>query len=204
MRAIVTQSSTDESKLESAGYLIRGMKSLSTKWMPISLKAFADADNRRNAMDQQRLAVALTRVVLYAIVVELVVKHLWENENDETAEYTHNVHELFSQLDKKTQRSIEELYEDCCRAYTRAIQVGRQQHDEKAVGVEMASLDEALQWNETTVRDFKYEMRPTGHRSVPTGVFWDSETMWVLPPELPIFAIELTHWATRHSPRSRS
>ena len=46
-------------------------------------------------------------VVLYAIVVELVVKHVWEQELATTAEHTHNVHKLFKQLRPETRTEIE-------------------------------------------------------------------------------------------------
>ena len=48
------------------------------------------------------------------------------------------------------------------------------------------------------MRDLKYEMTLSG-RSVPTGIFWNPERIWVLPSTFPNFAIELTRWAARHS-----
>ena len=53
----------------------------------------------------------------------------------------------------------------------------------------MANLEEALQWNQGAVKDLKYEMTPRG-RSVPTGLFWDSDYVWVVPSAFPNFAIE--------------
>ena len=88
----------------------------------------------------------------------------------------------------------------CCQAYTDAIAAGQQQHGAEAVAVNMASLEEALRWNGEAVKNLKYEMAPRG-RSVPTGMFWSSDHMWVVPRgTFPNFAIELTRWASGRDP----
>ena len=147
------------------------------------------------AMDRQRLAAGLTRVVLYAIVVELVVKHLWEEEHGTNAKYTHNIHKLFGELEPETQEQIRAIYDECCREYDAAVQAGRQQLGHEAVAVKMANLEEALQWNEQAIKDFKYDLTPRG-KSVPTGMFWDSNTYWVLSSKFKNFAVEVTDWAS--------
>ena len=141
------------------------------------------------------MGTALTRVVLYAIVIELVVKHLWEEECGTEAPHTHNVHGLFGELKPETQHQIRTIYDACCREYEAAIKAGKQQHGPEAVAVNMANLEEALQWNEQAVKDFKYDLTPRG-QSVPTGMFWDSELLWVAPPRFKNFAIEVTHWVS--------
>ena len=108
------------------------------------------------------------------------VKHIWEQQQGKTAKYRHDVHCLFQQLEPKTQRDVLALYDKCCRAYKKAIQTGKQQHGSETVAVDMANLEEALQWNQHAMRDLKYEMTPSG-RSVPTGIFWNSKHLWVLP-----------------------
>ena len=55
-------------------------------------------------------------------------------------------------------------------------------------------LKNALDWNNDAIKNFKYDLTPRG-RSVPTGMFWSSETMWVVPNKFPNFAVELTRWA---------
>ena len=187
------------SKLDSANLLILGMEGLRPgRVVPVSQAAVEDAGAVSDAVDQQRLGAALTCAVLYAIVVELVVKHIWEQQQGKTAKYRHDVHCLFQQLEPKTQRDVLALYDKCCRAYKKAIQTGKQQHGSETVAVEMANLEEALHWNKNTMKNFKYEMTLQG-RNVPTGIFWTSETHWVLPSTFPNFAIELTRWAAGHS-----
>ena len=187
------------SKLDSANLLILGMEGLRPSgWLPVSQAAVEDAGTEKDARERQEYGVAHTCIVLYAIVVELVVKHIWEQQQGKTAKYRHDVHCLFQQLEPKTQRDVLALYDKCCRAYKKAIQTGKQQHGSETVAVEMANLEEALHWNKNTMKNFKYEMTLQG-RSVPNGIFWTSETHWVLPSTFPNFAIELTRWAAGHS-----
>ena len=145
-------------------------------------------------MDQQSLGAALTNAVLYAVVVELVVKHLWEQEHGKTAKHTHDVHQLFRALSSQTRGDVEALYNTCCCEYKTAVHVGKQKLGSRAVAVDMANLDEALKWNQDAVKNLKYELTPRG-RSVPTGLFWDPDHVWVLPTNFRNFAIDLARWA---------
>ena len=191
--------STHGSKFCAASLLILGMEGLRPgRLLPISQAAIGDAGSVNAALDRQRIGAALTSAVLYAVVVELVVKHMWEQEHGKTAEHSHDVHRLFRALSSQTQRDVEALYNNCCVEYKASVQAGTQQHDSGAVAVDMANLEEALQWNQGAVKDLKYEMTPRG-RSVPTGLFWDSDHVWVVPSAFPNFAIELARWAARHS-----
>ena len=187
------------SKLDSANLLILGMEGLRPgRLVPVSQAAVEDAGTKKDAFERQKYAVAHTCIVLYAIVVELVVKHIWEQQQGKTAKYHHDVHCLFKKLRSDTRCYIESLYDECCVPYKNAIQVGTRQHGSNAVAVEMANLEEALHWNKKTMKNFKYEMTLQG-RSVPTGIFWTSETHWVTSSTFPNFAIKLTRWAARHS-----
>ena len=167
--------------------------------VPVSRAAVVETGSVDDALDRQRLGTALTSVVLYPIVVELVLKHLWEQERGTTAARSHDVHGLFEQLGPETRRAVGALYAGCCQAYTDAIASGQRQHGAEAVAVNMASLEEALRWNGEAVKNLKYEMAPRG-RSVPTGMFWSSDHMWVVPGTFPNFAIELTRWAAGRDP----
>ena len=95
-------------------------------------------------MDRQKIGAALTNAVLYAVVVELVVKHIWEQEHGKEAEYTHDVHRLFRALSSQTQRDVEGLYHTCCSEYEAAVVAGKREHGPRAVAVKMANLDEAF------------------------------------------------------------
>lgn len=191
-----SQNAPHGSKLDSASLLILGMEGLRPgDLMPVSKAAVDAASTLNDAVDRQRIGTALTCAVLYPIVVELILKHIWEQEQGKSAACNHNVHSLFVQLRPETRRDVEALYDQCCRAYKCAIDIGQQQHGAAIMAVDMASLEEALRWNEEAVKNLKYEMTPRG-QSVPTGIIWSSKHIWVVPGTFPNFAIELTRWAT--------
>ena len=193
------QNTPHRSKLDSASLIILGMEGLRPgDLIPVSQAAVDAAGTLSDAADRQRFGIALTCAVLYPIVVELVVKHIWEQEHARVAKHNHDVHTLFLQLRLETRSDIEALYDRCCRAYKSAIDIGQKQHGAAAVAVNMANLEEALQWNKEAVKNLKYEMTPRG-KSVPTGIFWSSKRVWVVPGTFPNFAIELTRWAASRS-----
>ena len=55
---------------------------------------------------------------------------------------------LFQALSSQTLREVEALYNSCCVGYTAAVEAGTRKHGPEAVAVDMADLDDALQWNE--------------------------------------------------------
>ena len=178
--------------------LVLGIEGLQPSGMlPISSRALAEAGTPEVAKDRQIQGAALARVVLYPIVIELVVKHLWEEEcgTGTEAPRNHNVRKLFGDLKSETQRQIRTIYDECRCGYDAAVQTGQQQRGPEAVAVDMTNLEEALQWNEKAIKDFKYDLTPRG-QSVPTGMFWDSNTYWVVLSKFKNFAIELAHWAS--------
>ena len=200
-------SNPQESKLYSATLLIRGMEGLSLgRSVFVPARVIEDAGSVETACSIQVRDNALTRVVLYAIVVELVVKHVWEQEHGRTARYTHRIHELFKELSEETQTEIENLYERCRLpyknwirdVYQRALHAAALNDTRAAVPEDVASLEEALQWNECAMRNLKYTMKPEGP-SVPTGVGWHGDSLVVSSNAVPNFAVELTRWAEQRS-----
>ena len=195
-------SNPQRSKLQSANLLIFGIESL-MRCGVVTPDATKDAGMFEAANDRRILGHALTCVVLYAIVVELVVKHVWEQKHNETAKHDHNVHRLFKQLPRETQSEIEALYDECCRAHQGehrrahqdASRAGLKLPDET---VNLASLEEALQWNAGAMRDFKYELSPQSS-SMPAGFVMYSTGLLIPRDPLPNFAVILTRWAARQS-----
>ena len=186
-------------KLDCAGLLILGIEGLRPgHCVPVSTAAVRDAGSENAALDRQRIGAALTSAVLYAVVVELAVKHIWEQEHGKTAKHSHDVSRLFRALSSETRRKIEILYNKCCVEYKDAVHSGKRQLGPEAVRVDMANLDEALQWNNDAVKNLKYRMTPRGP-SVPTGLLWGSDKLWVVSSTFPNFAIELVRWAARQS-----
>ena len=50
-----------------------------------------------------------------------------------------------------------------------------EQHGWGKIQVEMATLEEALTWNKTAIKDYKYDVRLDG-RAVPCGLIWGGES----------------------------
>jgi len=180
-------------KLHSAELLIEGMEFLRSPIQSMPMEISQDEEAYQENVDHQRLAKALTSAVLYPIVVELILKHLWEKERKKKFPHIHHLRKLFSGLKEETKQDIKSIYNKCCDDYIDVIKKTGEVHGNQEIV--LATFEEALDWNEEAMRNLKYEMTPHG-KCVPTGVMWNSETLWVLPQCFPIFAIELTHWAS--------
>jgi len=180
-------------KIESARMMARAMRRLSPDApIPVPAEKAQDPVSREAVMDRERIAAALTNVALYAIVVELVIKHLWEQKTRcAEAPYHHGTQELFEDLDQTIKDKIAALYDECCADYRRAVLSGGKQHGAAIVDVNLADLEEALKWNESAIRNFKYSLTPSG-KTVPAGMMWGCSNEWVLPGASRNFAIELS------------
>ena len=199
-----SQNTLHRSKLWSASLLTFGMEGLIPRELiPVSATAVNAASSPRQAVDHQRIGMAQTCTVLYSIVVELVLKHTWEQEHEKVALQNHNVHGLFGQMRRETRCEVESLYELCCQEYRTVIGEGQIQHGAEIVAFDLANLEEALRWNEEAVKNLKYELTPRG-KSVPTGIIWSPELLWIVPGNFRNFAIELTRWAVGRSEENSS
>ena len=135
-------------------------------------------------------------IVLYALIVELTIKGLWSYENGRAEpEHTHHIANIFNRLQRGTQTQIKRIYESACERYALVQSEGRQQLGKERFQVEMASLEEALQWNANAMIHLKYDLTPRG-KTVPAGAMWDGETIWILPQDkMPNFGLQLVEWA---------
>ena len=146
--------------------------------------------------ERQKFSCGWTRLVLSALIVELVIKHAWEEANlGHQARYTHDVWNIYTKLPENVKCWIQRIYADCLPPYIDATELGSNQD---IVIATPASFKEALKWNECAVKDLKYEIALPG-KFVPYGVFWNSETIWIPSSDvnLPNYAIELVCWATK-------
>ena len=143
-------------------------------------------------LDRQRYASALTRLVLSTLLVELLVKHVWETARSKESPHNHDILRLVQQLDPSLVQPMREEYDLCVSQYLSALAHGTVSGQQ--VCVEFASFEDALDWNGWAMVHLKYTLRPLG-KAVPYGVFWNSDTHWVLPPSgsLPNFALRLLH-----------
>ncbi len=161
-------------------------------------------ESREDAEDRSRLDFGMTSIVLYALIVELTIKGIWSYENrDAEPEHTHHIANIFNKLQHGTQTQIKRIYESACERYALVLSEGRRQLGKERFQVEMASLEEALQWNANAMIHFKYDLTPRG-KTVPAGAMWDGETIWILPKDkVPNFGLQLVEWAEAELRRRR-
>ena len=136
-------------------------------------------------------------------MVELVLKYVWEQEQEQDAMRDHNIHSLFVQLRPEPQCDVKTLYNQYCQQYKSAIDIGWQHHGAEVMAVDMANFEKALWWNEEAAKNIKYEMTPRG-KSVSTGINWSSKHLWTVPETIPNFAIEMLRWAINRNSKNPS
>ena len=61
---------------------------------------------------EQRLSRGMIAHLDYAIVLELVIKVIWELDNKRPCEHTHNIYKLYGELSEKSKRQIETIYDN--------------------------------------------------------------------------------------------
>ena len=158
-------------------------------------------ESREEAENNSRLDFGVTSIFLYALIVELTIKGLWSYENGGAeAEYTHHIEKRFRELQSGTRAQIEAIYESNREHYTQIVSEGKHQLGEARIQVEMASIEEALQWNAKAMVHLKYDLIPRG-KTVPAGAMWDGETIWFgSEMDMPNFGLQLVDWAAKNTP----
>ena len=154
-------------------------------------------ESREEAETNSKLDNGLVGIVLYTMIVELTIKGLWSYENNgKEPEPTHDIQKIFNQLKRSKKSHIKKIYNKICRSYIQAISVGKQKLGEDNIQVEMASLEEALQWNKDAMVHLQYDLNLKG-KTVPAGAIWDSNRrIWFgNDNNLPNFASALVRWA---------
>ena len=87
----------------------------------------------------------------------------------------HAVVELYSDLAPDTQTAIEAIYERCREQHARVAEAG----SDKTKGVAVASIQEALAWNDEAMVSLKYDLKPKGV-TIPANAMWDGDTIWFM------------------------
>ena len=184
-------------KLEAAKTFIETAMILETCPIPMEIgKSQEDIQKRADEITWHKKKACH---FLYAVIFELAIKIIWEVENGEECEHHHRLLEFYMGLSCEKQSRIKELYD-------RQSSLIRTQEGRQRTGnlvrvndlTEYQSLEEALEANATTVRDFKYDGLYRGKSSVISGVIWNNETdfLGMLPERFIIFPKELLKYAT--------
>ena len=129
-----------------------------------------------DGMDRSRYGMGMGRLVLFAVIVELCIKglRLLEGPTRQIVR-RHVVGELYRDLAADTQAAIEAIYERCREQHAHVVQTG----NDKTEGVALASIQEALAWNDEAMVSLKYDLKPKDV-TVPANAMWDGDTVWFM------------------------
>ena len=135
---------------------------------------------------------------LYAIVFELTIKIIWAVEKGRESYPTHKILQLYNELSCEKQSIIKDWYDNQQLSMMRAIE-GEQGGNQIRLDdlIDFQPLEEALEINEETMIDFKYDGKfPFERRSSAIGsVMWNDKRYWILPPGFVVFPRKLLKYA---------
>ena len=166
---------------------------LSSPFAPV-----AKGQEIQEQLDSHRFQKNIVAHMLCTILVENTIKVLWEVEHNQECEYSHNVNKIYSELGNSTRTEIRNMYDKQTMAFA-AIE-GTMKGKTVKLGeiVQLASLEQALQSNAATMRNFKYDNKFQGKTSVFANAIWDQDTIWVLPSGHKPFAVSLFEYMMDH------
>ena len=133
--------------------------------------------------DSHRLWRKMVAHLLNSIVLEITVKVIWELDNNAACPHTHNIRRLYGELEDKSQQELKQIYDDKA-----ALLAGLGGNDKKGRSirlgelVQLQSLHEALEANEDTIKNFKYDTEFKGKSSAMGSIIWEGDIGWTLPP----------------------
>ena len=108
---------------------------------------------------------AVTGHFLQAVVLELLVKMLFELDMKKQAPFTHNLPKVYKELKASTQKHVEDSY-DLARERKR-------QQFSNIPDVTFGSLADVLRNNEKTVKNFKYDAMGDDSNSAVDAEFYN-------------------------------
>ena len=174
-----------------------------SKGRPVAIQQLEE--NLEESEHFSRIAYAIVRSYLYAIIVELSIKAIWsfEKEGNEP-EYTHDIIKLFRQLKRETQIRIEEIYGTLQIQYNYYLSHMKEHHGKEDFfkHVKIATtVEEAFEWNKVAITEHKYDLIIDG-RTVPCGSLYGltGKQVIILPtPKLSDFSYDLLDFVERQT-----
>lgn len=138
---------------------------------------------REEEIDRQRLSRGKVGHMLCAVALEIAIKVLWELEHRKACRHTHDIKTLYNELNIQSQQQLKKMYDEKMSALA-ALEGTQKDGKHVRIGeiVQFASLKEALDANEDTMRNFKYDNKFTGKSSAMGIMMWNSQRQYVLPP----------------------
>ena len=133
---------------------------------------YVSSDTRENA--EARLADNILRRktvthFLYAMVIEISIKVIWEIEKGETPKYNHDIWSRYTELSPDSQQKIANMYNTQVANINTIVSQCNGEKDRGGrivnITLDLQSLEDALKSNRQTVRDFKYDGKFDGKSS---------------------------------------
>ena len=115
---------------------------------------------------------------LYAVSFEISIKIIWEIEQGESAPYSHNILRLYEELSPASQQKISDMYDSQVSNMKKLIaQIPECAH----YNWDLQSLEDALEVNESVVKNFKYDGEIRGKSSVFCSMMWADDEILISP-----------------------
>ena len=135
--------------------------------------------------DDTVLGKKLVTHFLYAMVFEISIKIIYEIEQGKEAPYHHNILRLYKKLSPASQQKISHLYDvqvsnikdiisKCNGSRNRAGQIVN-------IKLDLQTLEDALEVNEQTVINFKYDGKIKGKSSALCSTMWTDKRIMIIP-----------------------
>ena len=149
---------------------------------------FVSADSQEDA--EARLAENTLRRktvthFLYAMVIEISIKVIWEIEKGNTPEYNHDIWSRYTELSLDSRYKISDLYETQVANINTIVTRCNRQKDNGGrivnITLDLQSLEDALKANEQTVINFKYDGKFEGKSSALCSVMRTDSLIYALP-----------------------
>jgi len=96
------------------------------------------------------LKKGVTAYYLGSVILELIVKILFELDHKKTAPFHHNIFKIYAQLEKNTKNDIEQIYNN-------SIMRRKEAFKNIDTEVKFPKLCEVLKVNEKMIKNFKYD-----------------------------------------------
>ena len=122
---------------------------------------------------------------LYSMIIEISIKVIWEIEHGKTPAYNHDILIRYNELSQESQQKISDMYDlqvanikDLISRCNGSIDKGGRIVN---ITLDHQSLEDALEANEQTVKNFKYDGRFNGKSSALCSIMWTDNRIYVLP-----------------------
>ena len=167
-----------QSSMEIAKYLDESPN----HFIPILLGA--SKDEIEKIKDDHRLSRAKISHFLNSIVLEIAIKIVWELDKGKNCRNTHDIYELYNEIDPISQSDLRNLFYEKARILA-DIKGKNKEGTQRRLGelVQFQSWKDTLRANRDIMVNFKYDGEFTGNSSAMGTVMWNNhDTLWILPP----------------------